>query len=83
MDATKVLATHPSRRARAHTSSDERNCAHAGMKAVVVVGSGRQLMQRFAHGMSQPFDLVLDHQFSALQFDNLQIVCGKMHEGIV
>jgi hypothetical protein len=41
------------------------------------------LVQRFAHGMFQPFDLVLDHQFSALQLDNLQVVCRKMHEGIV
>ena len=32
-------------------------------------------VQRFAGGMSQPFDLVLDHQFSALQLKNLQVVC--------
>jgi len=36
---------------------------------------GRLSVQRFAGGMSQPFDLVLDHQFSALQLNNLQVVC--------
>src|SRR5476649_2183467 len=40
-------------------------------------------MQCFACGMSQPLDLVLDHQFPALQLDNLQIVCGKMHQSVV
>jgi hypothetical protein len=41
------------------------------------------LMQGLACGMFQPLDLVLDHQFPALQLDNLQIVCGKMHESVV
>ena len=36
---------------------------------------GSLSVQRFAGGMSQPFDLVLDHQFSALQLNNLQVVC--------
>jgi hypothetical protein len=40
------------------------------------------LVQRFAR-VSQPLDLVLDHQFSAFQFDYLQIVCGKMHKSFV
>jgi hypothetical protein len=32
------------------------------------------LVQRFAGGMSQPLDFVLNHQFPALQFDNSQVV---------
>jgi hypothetical protein len=34
-----------------------------------------RLMQRGAGGMPQAFNLVLDHQFPALEFDNLQIIC--------
>jgi len=41
------------------------------------------LVDRFAGGMLQPLDLVLDHQFAALQLDNLQVVCGKVHERFV
>jgi L-2-hydroxyglutarate oxidase LhgO len=44
---------------------------------------GLTLVQGLARGMLQPLDLVLDHQFPALQLDNLQIVCGKMHESVV
>jgi hypothetical protein len=32
-------------------------------------------MQRRAGGMLQALNLVLDHQFPALEFDNLQIIC--------
>jgi hypothetical protein len=35
---------------------------------------GSWLVQRFAGGMSQPLDFVLNHQFPALQFDNSQVV---------
>jgi hypothetical protein len=41
------------------------------------------LVESFSDGMSQPFDLILDHQLAALQLDNLQVVCGKVHEGFV
>ena len=33
--------------------------------------------------MLQPLDLILDHQLAALQLDDLQIVCGKVHERFV
>jgi hypothetical protein len=46
-------------------------------------GLYQALVQGFARGASQPLDLVLDHQFPALQFDNLQIVRGKMHKCVV
>jgi hypothetical protein len=32
------------------------------------------LVQRFAGGMPQPLYFVLNHQFPALQFENLQVV---------
>jgi hypothetical protein len=62
----------------AFADDDDRNCSlcRALVKQVALV-------QRFTRGVSQPLDLVLDHQFSAFQFDNLQIVCGKMHESFV
>ena len=41
------------------------------------------LVESFTGGMSQPLDLILDHQLAALQLDNLQVVCGKMHERFV
>jgi hypothetical protein len=34
-----------------------------------------RLMQRGAGGIPQALNLVLDHQFPALEFDNLQIIC--------
>jgi hypothetical protein len=43
-------------------------------KPVLAWLMGSLSVQRFAGGMSQPFDLVLDHQFSALQLNNLQVV---------
>src|SRR5689334_17609647 len=33
--------------------------------------------------MSQPLDLVLDHQLTALQFTDFQVVYGGMHERFV
>jgi hypothetical protein len=41
------------------------------------------LVESFADGMLQPFDLILDHQLAALQLDNLQVVGGKVHERFV
>jgi hypothetical protein len=41
------------------------------------------LVEGFLGGMSQPLDLILDHQFAALQLDNLQVVCGKVQERFV
>jgi hypothetical protein len=35
---------------------------------------GAALVQRIFGGVSQPLDLILHHQFSALQFDYLQVV---------
>ena len=46
-------------------------------------GERRKLVQRFACGISQPFYLVLDHQFPALQFDNPHIVRGEVHESFM
>jgi len=40
-------------------------------------------MESFVGGMSQPLDLILDHQLAALQLDNLQVVCGKVQERFV
>jgi hypothetical protein len=42
-----------------------------------------RLVESFAGGMLQPLDLILDHQLAALQLDNLQVVCGKVHERFV
>jgi hypothetical protein len=41
------------------------------------------LVQRFARGMLQPLDFVLNHQFPALQFDNLQVIGCKVYESFV
>jgi hypothetical protein len=40
-------------------------------------------MHRLAGGMSQPLDFVLDHQFSALQFDNLHIVRREVNQSFM
>jgi hypothetical protein len=40
-------------------------------------------MKRFARGQLQPLDFVLNHQFSPLQLDDLQVVCGWMGESLV
>jgi hypothetical protein len=41
------------------------------------------LVQRFACGLFQSFDFVPDHQLTALQLDNMEVVRGKMHERIM
>jgi hypothetical protein len=41
------------------------------------------LVEGFVGGLLQPLDLILDHQLAALQLDNLQVVCGKVHERFV
>jgi hypothetical protein len=42
------------------------------------------LVQGFGSGaLPQPLDLVLDHQFPALQLDNLQVVRGKVYQSLV
>jgi hypothetical protein len=40
-------------------------------------------VESFEGGLFQPLDLILDHQLAALQLDNLQVVCGKVHERFV
>src|SRR6201992_151335 len=40
-------------------------------------------MQRLAGCLFQALDFVLDHQFPALQFDNLQVVGGEMDKSFV
>jgi hypothetical protein len=41
------------------------------------------LVQRFAGGLFQSLDFVPDHQLTALQLDNMEVVRGKMHERFV
>jgi hypothetical protein len=43
----------------------------------------KTLVERFARGEPEPLDLVLDHQFAALQLDYCQIVGGWMRESLV
>jgi hypothetical protein len=45
--------------------------------------SHRALVQRGVSGMPQPFNLVLHHQFPALELDYLQIVCGQVQKSFV
>jgi hypothetical protein len=40
-------------------------------------------VQRFTSGLFQSLDFVPDHQLTALQLDNMEVVRGKMHERIV
>jgi hypothetical protein len=40
-------------------------------------------VQRFACGLLQSFDFVPDHQLTALQLGNMEVVRGKMHERIM
>src|SRR6476661_5652231 len=44
-------------------------------QALTALLTDTALVHRFAGGVLQPLDLVLDHQFPALEFDNLQVVC--------
>jgi hypothetical protein len=41
------------------------------------------LVYRFAGGLFQSLDFVPDHQLTALQLDNMEVVRGKMHERFV
>src|SRR5882757_11183097 len=67
--------------------ADERIGAHpaAGTRSLRLLTDtwGRRLVDRRFCGMSQPLDLILDHQLSSLQLGNLQVVCGKVHERFV
>src|SRR6266481_3154866 len=68
--------------------ADERRCRSSGHEyRVLGYSTGYlavcRLVESFACGMPQPLDLVLDHQLAALQLDNLQVVCGKVHERVV
>jgi hypothetical protein len=46
-------------------------------------GNPAPLVEGFTRRLSQSFDFVPDHQFPALQLDNVEVVRGKMHERIV
>jgi hypothetical protein len=62
--------------------ADERIGAHPAVWGIFDTLLDR-LVESFADGMLQPLDLILDHQFAALQLDNLQVVGGKVHERFV
>ena len=47
------------------------------------LGKFPTLVERFVGGVFQPFDLVPDHQFSALQLDNMEVVRRKVHQSFV
>jgi hypothetical protein len=63
-------------------SADERIGAHPAVWGIFDTLLDR-LVESFADGMLQPLDLILDHQLTALQLDNLQVVGGKVHERFV
>jgi hypothetical protein len=65
------------------TGADERISAHPAVNWRFPYSAGNRLVESFAGGMLQPLDLILDHQLAALQLDNLQVVCGKVHERFV
>jgi hypothetical protein len=67
---------------KANCGADERIGAHPAMSGVFDF-CWDWLVESFSDGMLQPFDLILDHQLAALQLDNLQVVCGKVHERFV
>jgi hypothetical protein len=65
-------------------SADERDRAHPAAKKYRAYSAwGDRLVESLVRGMPQPLDLILDHQLAALQLDNLQVVCGKVHERFV
>jgi hypothetical protein len=50
----------------------------------VIGGSTAQdSVQSFARDVLQPLDLILNHQFAALEFNDPEIVGRKMPQGIV
>jgi hypothetical protein len=63
------------------TRADERIGAHPAVWEFDTLRDW--LVESFVGGMLQPLDLILDHQLAALQLDNLQVVCGKVHERFV
>jgi len=65
------------------TGADERISTHPAVNWRFRYSAGNRLVESFAGGMLQPLDLILDHQLAALQLDNLQVVCGKVHERFV
>jgi hypothetical protein len=65
------------------TGADERISTHPAVNWRFPYSAGNRLVESFAGGMLQPLDLILDHQLAALQLDNLQVVCGKVHERFV
>jgi hypothetical protein len=89
----KPVATFPDQASRAHRCSKRSTLrqTHRADKHIGVDpphGKLRYfvelwLVESFAGGMLQPFDLILDHQLAALQLDNSQVVGGKVHECIV
>jgi hypothetical protein len=44
---------------------------------------GKRLVQRAVDSLSQAFDLILDQEFAALQFNDTQVVRGKMYKSLV
>jgi hypothetical protein len=65
-----------------YVPADERIGAHPAVWGFSIL-CWTDLVESFADGMLQPFDLILDHQLAALQLDNLQVVSGKVHERFV
>jgi hypothetical protein len=78
-----VLSRRFTSEPRKHTRADERISAHPAVNWRFRYSVGNRLVESFACGMLQPLDLILDHQLAALQLDNLQVVCGKVHERFV
>ena len=44
---------------------------------------GKLLVQRSVDTLSQSFDLILNQEFAALQFDDTQVVRGKVYKSLV
>src|SRR4051794_35028637 len=68
------------------TYTDERISAHPAVGSRFAAAGSLfwyVLVDRIACGMLQPLDFVLNHQLTALQLDNVQVVCGEMHERFV
>src|SRR6187455_1326051 len=74
-----ILQTIPANAAQA----DARAKRPSGGEPASWYTVGNRLVDRVDRGMLQPLDLVLDHQLASLQLDNLQVVCGKVHERFV
>jgi penicillin-binding protein-related factor A (putative recombinase) len=57
--------------------------AHPAVSGVYRQVVGKGLVESFSDGVSQPLDLILDHQLAALQLDYLHIVGRKVHECVM